>query len=182
MDYTKLNDINYYVKYSVEDTEGFDFDGGEKYGGTTILYFPTKHEVDMYAGLPCIGDRKKLYGVSVMDYEKGDVKSLTIYHWDGTPVTEEEIKGQTILMLYDRIDNGRDINYAADMFRRYGASEVYAYTSWIDTDVLDRNTDQFMDVLDNGVVGELFTKDVSLYDKHNRITLIDQPFYDYFDE
>ena len=180
MDYTKLNDINYYIKYSIEDTEGFDFDGGEKYGGTTVLFFPNKEEVDKFAALPAIGNRTKWYGVTVMDYEKGDVLRMEVHKWDGSLVTDEEMKGKTILMLYDTITNGKLVNSIADVFRKNNVSEVYAYASRIDDDVLDKNNDVFMSMLDNGVVGQIFTKDTALYEKHQRLTLIDEPFFDYF--
>ena len=181
MDYTKLTDINYYIDFAIGDTEGVGIDGGVKYGGTTIIFFPDKEQVDKFASLPAIGDRKKLYGTMVMDYEKGDILKLDIHNWDGSLVNPEELKKQTIIILYDRITNGKQLNYIAERFRQFEVGEVYVYASTIDEDVFDKNTDVFTATLDNGIVGELYVRDTALYDKHNRITLIDEPFFDYLD-
>ena len=181
MDYSKLNDINYYVDYAIGDTEGRNIDGGEKYGGTTIVYLPGREEIDLYGHLPCVAERRKLYGNMVIDYEKGDIINLYVRNWDGLVVDEDTLKGQTVIILCDKITNGKTLNYIAEMFKNAGVGEVYVYTSRIDEDVFDRGNDNFLDTLDCGIIGEVYTKDTSLYNRHSRITLIDQPFYDYFD-
>ena len=181
MDYSKLNDINYYVNYAIGDTEGFNIDGGEKYGGTTIVYLPGREEIDLYGHLPCVAERKKMYGNMVTDYEKGDILNLDLRNWDGSVVAEDALNGEVVIILYDKITNGKTLNYTAEKFRKMGVGEVYVYTSRIDEDVFDKENDNFVTTLDCGIVGEIYTKDTSLYDRHKRITLIDQPFYDYFD-
>ena len=177
MDYLKLNNIDEYIGYAIRDTEGYGIDGGVKYGGTTIVFFPTKKEADIYGKLFSIGDRKKIYATTIVDYVAGKILSMDIHNWDGSKIDDNVLKDKTVIMLFDRLDSDRLMTYAAKRLIELGAGCVYVFARSFDEDVLDDADYGIKKNLADKTIGEVFTCDSTFFGQYDGITFID-PSYD----
>lgn len=169
-----VEDVSPYIKYAIDDIEGMGIDGGEKYGGTSIIYFPDEGAFKRYSDLEVFGNREKIYGKKVRDWATGKILGLEAFSEDGTKLSEGYLRDKVVLMIDDIISYGGTLAYSADLLKSYGALAIYAYASHVENSVLDEERGTFIKRLENGTVDELFTTP-SLYTGNNpRITVINE--------
>ena len=168
-----INNIEPYIKYALEDVEGFGIDGGKKYGGSTVVYFPDAGAMKRYGGLSVFGNREFIYGAKERDWKTGKINGLKVLNRDGEPITDENaLKGKTVLMIDDIVSYGGTLAYSADALRKLGASAVYAYVTHTENSVLDKEKGTLLNRLESGVVDELFTTNSIYRGNHDRITIV----------
>ena len=155
-----------YIKYAIDDIEGIDIDGGEKYGGKSIIYFPDEGAMKRYGDLSVFGERTIIYGNKVREWKTGKILELTIHTRNGVNITdalgELPLAGEVVLMVDDIVSYGGTMAYSADKLRKLGAIAVYGYASHIENSVLDEEKSLLLKRIKDGTVDGLFTTD-SLY-------------------
>jgi ribose-phosphate pyrophosphokinase len=173
-----IKSVEPFIKYAIDDIEGVGIDGGEKYGGTSVIYFPDAGAMKRYSGLKVFGEREIIYGSKERDWKTGVIKGLKILNRDGEKITDEHyLDGKTVMMIDDIVSYGGTFAYSADALRKLGASAVYGYVTHTENSVLDEEKGKLLTRLNSGVVDELFTTNSIYTGKHERITRISK-FYD----
>jgi ribose-phosphate pyrophosphokinase len=151
-------DVNKYVKMVLDDIEGVDIDGGVSYGGTSLIYFPDDGAMKRYSNsLWSIGARNVCYGKKNRDWKTGKILGLDVHNRNGDKLTEDDVKGKTVLMIDDIISYGGTLAYSADELKKLGASAIYAYASHVENSVLDEEKGTLLKRLENGTVDGVFT-------------------------
>lgn len=169
-----IEDVSPCIKYVINDIEGLSIDGGEKYGGTSIIYFPDEGALKRYGDLEVFGNREKIYGKKVRDWATGKILGLEIFSEDGTKLSEGYLKDKVVLMIDDIISYGGTLAYSADLLKAYGAIAIYAYASHVENSVLDEERGTLLKRLNDGVVDGLFTT-ASIYKGNNpMITVLNE--------
>ena len=162
-----------YIYEALKDIEGFNIDGGVKYGGTTVIYFPDAGAMKRYSDLWAIGKREIIYGAKERDWDTGKIKGLKVFNKNGEAITDPHaLDGKVVLMIDDIVSYGGTLAYSADALRALGASAVYAYASHTENSVLDEEKGQLLKRLNEGVVDELFTTNSVYTGQHGRITVL----------
>lgn len=166
-----------FIKYTLEDIEGVSIDGGKRYAGTTVIYFPDAGAMKRYGGLSVFGDREFIYGSKDRDWKTGVIKGIKILNRDGERITDEHyLDGKTVLMVDDIISYGGTMAYSADALKTLGASAIYIYATHTENSVLNKEKGTLLKRLDSGVVDELFTTSSIYRGNHDRITVISKYF------
>ena len=168
-----------YIRYALDDIEGKDIDGGKKYGGTAVIYFPDDGAMKRYRELSVFTGHRLLYGKKVRDWKTGKITGLTVHDENGTEVLSGNgeglpLSGDVVLMIDDIISYGGTLAYSADALRNLGASAVYAYASHTENSVLDEEHGTLIKRLNSGAVDELFTTPSLYSGNHGRITVINE--------
>lgn len=162
------------IRKVLDNIEGLDIDGGEKWGNSTIIYFPDDGAYKRYKDLECFGHRKMIYGKKNRDWNTGKILGITVVDANGKEITEEGLKDKVVLMVDDIISYGGTLAYSADRLKELGAQAIYAYASHTEDSVLDGEKGKLINRLDDGVVDELFTTN-SIYRSENpHITVIQE--------
>lgn len=160
---------------AIDDIEGKDIDGGEKYGGTTVIYFPDDGAMKRYKGLNAFCGHKLIYGKKVRDWKTGKINGLTIHSEGGELLTEfgqKPLTDAVVLMIDDIISYGGTLAYSADALKELGAQAIYAYASHTENSVLDEENGTLIKRLNSGIVDGLFTTDSIYSGKHPRISVL----------
>ena len=153
-----------YIKYALEDIEGFGIDGGVKFGNTSPVFFFDEETMTKYELSDAIGRRPIIFG-------KKDGDSMHIYKqgfFPGQAASEvndlsefEHLGFITVLMVAEVVSRGEELVAAAKVLKELGASAVYAYVSHLDTVVLEGGEGTLIDCLENSdLIDELFTADI----------------------
>ena len=170
-----IEDVSPYIKYVLDDIEGVDIDGGEKYGGTTVIYFPDDGAMKRYKGLNAFCGHKLIYGKKIRDWKTGKINGLTIHSEGGELLTEfgqKPLTDAVVLMIDDIISYGGTLAYSADALKELGAQAIYAYASHTENSVLDEENGTLIKRLNSGIVDGLFTTDSIYSGKHPRISVL----------
>lgn len=165
-----------YIKEAIDDIEGVGIDGGEKYGGKSIIFFPDEGAMKRYKDLKVFGERRIIYGKKVRDWRSGKILGLTIHTQDGGDIKEfgnKPLKGEVVIMIDDIISYGGTLAHSADELKELGASAIYAYASHTENSVLNEEKGTFIKRLDSGVVDELFTTGSIYNGTHPKITVLE---------
>ena len=153
-----------YIKYALEDIEGFGIDGGEKFRNTSPVFFLDERTMAKYEDSDAIGRRPIIFW-------KKDGDSMRIYkqgHFPGEAPSEvkdlsefEHLGFVTVLMVAEVVSRGEELVAAAKVLKDLGATEVYVYVSHLDTVFIEGGEGTLIDCLENsGLIGELFTADI----------------------
>lgn len=170
-------DVEQFIERALDDVEGKGIDGGKKYGGTTVIYFPDDGAMKRYKDLPVFTGRTLVYGKKNRDWKTGKILGLSIYNQDGTDLHEfgeKPLSGKVVLMIDDIISYGGTLAYSADALKEMGASAIYAYASHTENSVLDEEKGTFIKRLNSGVVDELFTTNSVFKYENPRITVFEE--------
>ena len=171
-----VEDVEPYIKAAIDDVEGVGIDGGEKYGGSTVIFFPDEGAMKRYRDLKVFGDRPMVYGKKERDWATGQIKGLKICDRDGVELTTLRNYDRNgfviVLMIDDIIAYGGTLAYSADKLRELGANEVYAYATHTENSVLNEEKGTLLKRLNNGTVSELFTTDSIFKGGHKNIGLV----------
>ena len=173
----RIEPVEPYINYTLDDIEGKDIDGGVKYGGKTIIYFPDAGAMKRYRKLDVFTGREIIYGQKERDWKTGKIMGLSIFTEGGTPLVdfgEEPLKDKVVLMIDDIVSYGGTLAYSADSLKKLGASAIYAYVSHTENSVLDEEKGTLLKRLNEGVVDELFTTPSLYFGIHPRIKVIDE--------
>ena len=105
------------------------------------------------------------------------ILDLEIYNANGDLATEDDIKGQHILMVDDIMSYGGTLAYSADKLKELGAAEINAYVSHCEKSVLDRENGTFIKRLENETVKKLYTTNSIFlnFNAHPQIDVIKLP-------
>ena len=172
-----IENVSEYIKYAIDDIEGVGIDGGERYGGTSIIYFPDEGAMKRYKDLKVFGERRLIYGSKNRDWKTGKILGLTIHSQEGTDLTEfgdKPLTNSVMLMIDDIISYGGTLAYSADSLKNLGASAIYAYASHTENSVLDEENGTFIKRLNNGTVDGLFTTPSIYRGDHPKITVLNE--------
>lgn len=165
-----------YIKEALDDIEGKNIDGGKKYAGTTVIYFPDEGAMKRYGDMSVFKDRTIIYGHKIREWKTGEIVGLKIRDRDGEEIlrgsSKNPVNGKVVLMVDDIISYGGTLAYSADGLRKLGASAVYAYASHTENSILNVEKGKLLDRLNSGVVDELFTTDSLYHDEHPKITVL----------
>ena len=156
-----------YIKYALEDIEGFGIDGGVKFGNTSPVFFFDEGTMTKYELSDAIGRRPIIFAKK----DDGSIGSIRIYKQGFFPgqaasevndLSEFEHSGFiTVLMVAEVVSRGEELVAAAKVLKELGASSVYAYVSHLDTVFLEGGEGTLIDCLENSdLIGELFTADI----------------------
>lgn len=166
-----------YISEALDDIEGKYIDGGKKYAGTTIIYFPDEGAMKRYSDLKVFDGRTIIYGHKNRDWKTGQILGLSIKDRSGSELSRlsvnNPIDGGVVLMVDDIISYGGTLAYSADKLKELGASAIYAYASHTENSVLDEEKGTFIKRLNSGVVDELFTTNSIYTGEHPRITVLE---------
>ena len=165
-----------YIKKALDDIEGKDIDGGEKYAGTTVIYFPDEGAMKRYSDMSVFKDRTVVYGHKIREWKNGKIVGLKIRDRDGEEIlrggSNNSVNGKVVLMIDDIVSYGVTLAYSADSLRGLGATAIYGYVSHTENSILDKENGTLIKRIESGVVDELFTTDSLYTGKHPRITVI----------
>lgn len=170
-------DVEQFIERALDDVEGKGIDGGKKYGGTTVIYFPDDGAMKRYKDLTVFTGRTLVYGKKNRDWKTGKILGLSIYNQDGTDLHEfgdKPLSNKVILMIDDIISYGGTLAYSADSLKNLGAAAIYAYASHTENSVLDEEKGTFIKRLNSGVINELFTTNSVFKYENPRITVFEQ--------
>ena len=167
-----------YIKSVLDNIEGKYIDGGEKYAGSTVIYFPDEGAMKRYSGMGVFKDRTIIYGDKVRDWKTGTITGLKIKDRNGSELSRlsvnNPVNGGVVLMIDDIVSYGGTLAYSADNLKELGATAIYAYVSHTENSILDGEKGTLLKRLESGIVDELFTTN-SLYSReHPRITVISE--------
>ena len=137
-----------------------------------VVYFPDEGAYKRYKNLIDVKGKKILYGKKVRDWETGKILGLDVYNDKDEKATENDVKGQTILMIDDIISYGGTLAYSADKLKELGANKIYAYVSHTENSVLDQEKGTFLKRLDYGTIDKLFTTNSIYNGEHKNIELV----------
>jgi len=168
-------DVETGIVDAIDDIEGKDIDGGKKYGGTTVIYFPDDGAMKRYKGLNAFCGHRLIYGKKVRDWKTGKINGLTIHSEGGELLTEfgqKPLTDTVVLMVDDIISYGGTLAYSADALKELGAQAIYAYASHTENSVLDEENGTLIKRLNSGVVDGLFTTDSIYSGEHPRISVL----------
>lgn len=164
------------IDAALYDIEGGNIDGGQKYSGTTVIYFPDEGAMKRYSDMSVFKDRTIVYGHKIREWKTGEIVGLKIRDRDGEEIlrgsSKNPVNGKVVLMVDDIISYGGTLAYSADGLRKLGASAVYAYASHTENSILNAEKGKLLDRLNSGAVDELFTTDSLYHDEHPRITVL----------
>lgn len=153
-----------FIRYAVEDIEGFGIDDGKKYGGFCLIYFFDEETADKYCHTDDLGDRRIIYGK-----ERGGEQRIFMR---GALPWQEAIEVDnlsqfrhlgyvTVLIVKEATFCGEEIVAAARLLKTLGADSIYAYVSHLESVVLDGGEGSLAECLNNSdIIGELFTADI----------------------
>ena len=172
----RVESVEPYIKEAIDDVEGVFIDGGEKFGGSTVIYFPDEGAMKRYKDLKVFGNRPMIYGKKDRDWATGQIKGLKICDRDGIELTslkEYEKNGFiTVLMIDDIVAYGGTLAYSGAKLKELGATEVYAYATHTENSVLNEERGTLLKKLVDGTVGELYTTDSIYTGNDSRITVV----------
>ena len=158
-----------YIKFSVEDIEGYGIDGGEKFGGTSVFFFPDEETMNRYKDRDAIGDRPVLFwkevdgAIHVMKPDGTEVNDLSAY---------QHLGYITVLIVADIVSRGEDLVAPAKKLKEMGASSVYAYATHIEVAALDDANGTLQAGFEKRLIEELFTADLVFEETGGYITYI----------
>ena len=166
-----------YIRFVIEDIEGYGIDGGVKFGGSSLVFFLDEETMNKYKDSDAIGNRRIIYcktvGGEMRVFKQGE------YPWqDASEVDSLRQYGHLgfvmVLMVSDITFRGEEIVSAARAIKTLGADAIYVYISHLETVVLDGGKGSLFDCLDNGdLLDEVFTADIVYLNDHNHgITVI----------
>ena len=161
-----------YIGQTLDDIEGINIDGGEKYKGTTVIYFPDAGAMKRYRGLDVFCGRPMIYGEKNRDWKTGEITGLSIYSDTGTPLAEfgdKPLNDKVVLMIDDIISYGGTLAYSTDELRKLGASAVYAYASHTENSLLNEEKGKLLKRMVTGALDELFTTNSIFKYEHPRV-------------
>lgn len=162
-----------YIKAALRDIEGYNIDGGVRYGGTTVIYFPDAGAMKRYNKTAVIGNREVIYGAKDRNWETGAIEGIKVLNRDGEVITDPHfLDGKVVLMIDDIVSYGGTLAYSADAIKGLGASAIYAYVSHTENSVLNEERGTLLKRLNDGLVDELFTTDSIYTGTNDRITVI----------
>ena len=172
----RVESVEPYIKEAIDDIEGVGIDGGEKYGGSAVIFFPDEGAMKRYKDLKVFGDRPMVYGKKERDWATGRIKGLKICDRDGVELTSLKEYARngfiTVLMIDDIVSYGGTLAYSAMKLKELGATEVYAYATHTENSVLDKERGTLLKKLDDGTVGEVYTSDSIYTGTDSRITIV----------
>lgn len=144
---------------------------------TTAVYFPDDGAMKRYSDSFTNYMGKMFFGKKKRDWETGKILGLEIYNANGDLATEDDIKGQHILMVDDIMSYGGTLAYSADKLKELGAAEINAYVSHCEKSVLDRENGTFIKRLENETVKKLYTTNSIFlnFNAHPQIDVIKLP-------
>lgn len=164
-----------FIEAALYDIEGGNIDGGQKYSGTTVIYFPDEGAMKRYSDMDVFKNRTIIYGHKIREWKTGEIVGLKIRDRDGEEIlrgsSKNPVNGKVVLMVDDIISYGGTLAYSADGLRKLGALAVYAYASHTENSILNAEKGKLLNRLNSGVVDELFTTDSLYHDEHPRITV-----------
>ena len=167
-----------YIKNVLDDIEGKYIDGGKRYEGSTVIYFPDEGAMKRYSGLKVFNGRTIIYGYKNRDWKTGQILGLSIKDRNGSGLSRlsvnNPVNGGVVLMIDDIVSYGGTLAYSADSLKELGASAIYAYVSHAENSVLDKEKGTLIKRIESGVVDELFTTDSLYTGKHPRITVLNE--------
>lgn len=167
-----------YIKSVLDDIEGKYIDGGEKYAGSSVIYFPDEGAMKRYSGMFVFKERTIIYGDKVRDWKTGTITGLKIKDRNGSELSRlsvnNPVNGAVVLMIDDIVSYGGTLAYSADSLKELGATAIYAYVSHTENSVLDGEKGTLLKRLESGVVDELFTTDSLYTGEHPRITVLNE--------
>lgn len=162
-----------YIEYAIDDIEGMDIDGGAKYGGKTVIYFPDEGAMKRYKDMRCFKDHEIIYGMKEREWSTGQIKGIKILDQDGHDLGDylahSRIEEKVVLMVDDIISYGGTLAYSADSIKKLGASAIYAYASHTENSVLDEERGTLLKRLNDGTVDEIFTTNSLYTGEHPKI-------------
>lgn len=172
----RVESVEPYIKEAIDDIEGVGIDGGEKYGGSAVIFFPDEGAMKRYKDLKVFGDRPMVYGKKERDWATGRIKGLKICDRDGVELTSLKEYARngfiTVLMIDDIVSYGGTLAYSGAKLKELGATEVYAYATHTENSVLDKERGTLLKKLDDGTVGEVYTSDSIYTGTDSRITIV----------
>lgn len=162
-----------YIEYAIEDIEGVEIDGGVKYRGKTVIYFPDEGAMKRYKDMHCFKGREIIYGMKEREWSTGQIKGIKILDQDGCDLGDylahSRIEGKVVLMVDDIISYGGTLAYSAYSLKKLGASAIYAYASHTENSVLDEEKGTLLKRLNDGTVDEIFTTNSLYTGEHPKI-------------
>ena len=143
-----------------------------QYIGTTTIYFPDAGAMKRYKDLPCLNDYEIIYGEKDRDWKTGNILGLKIFNQKGERIdtNEKYLEGKCILMIDDIISYGGTLYYSAEALKKIGASFVYVSASHVENSISDSSVNKVKQLLDTGVISELFTTN-SIYNQGETVNI-----------
>ena len=134
------------------------------------IYFPDEGAMKRYKDYFTLS--KKIYGVKERDWETGKILGLNIHDENGNKVSEEEVKGHSVLMVDDIISYGGTMYYSALKLKEIGFEKIYAYATHTENSVLDEEKGTFIKCLNDRTVESLTTTDSIYSGNHPYIKVV----------
>lgn len=129
-----------------------------------ILYFPDAGAAKRYAGM--FPNNKYCYGEKNRDWDTGKILGLNI-RTNGI-----DLKDKAVLMIDDIISYGGSLYYSALKLKEFGTSRIYAYASYTENSVLNRDKGTLIKALDDRTVERLYTTDSLFNGTDDHITIL----------
>lgn len=139
-------------------------------GKGQYIYFPDDGAMKRYKDYFSLA--KKIYGVKERDWETGKILGLNIHDENGNKVSEEEVKGHSVLMVDDIISYGGTMYYSALKLKEIGFEKIYAYATHTENSVLDEEKGTFIKCLNDRTVESLTTTDSIYSGNHPYIQVV----------
>ncbi len=134
------------------------------------IYFPDEGAMKRYKDYFSLA--KKIYGVKERDWETGKILGLNVHDENGNKVSEDEVKGCSVLMVDDIISYGGTMYYSALKLKELGFKKIYAYATHTENSVLDEEKGTFIKCLNDRIVESLTTTDSIYSGNHPYIQVV----------
>jgi ribose-phosphate pyrophosphokinase len=134
------------------------------------IYFPDEGAMKRYKDYFPLS--KKIYGVKERDWKTGEILGLKVHDENCDKLSEDDVRGKTVLMVDDIISYGGTMYYSALKLKELGFWKICAYATHTENSVLDKEKGTFIKCLEDGTVDKLMTTDSIYTGKHPNIEIV----------
>ena len=126
-----------------------------------VFFFPDEGAMKRYASLSNEFDIPYVFGMKNRDWKSGQILGLNICN-----PSNLDLKDKTVLIIDDICSKGGTFYHSAKKLQEYEPKEIYLYVSHCEDTILDG------ELIESGLVKEIFTTPSLLTIKHPYITII----------
>ena len=126
-----------------------------------VFFFPDEGAMKRYASLSNEFDIPYVFGMKNRDWKSGQILGLDICN-----PSNLDLKDKTVLIIDDICSKGGTFYHSAKKLQEYEPKEIYLYVSHCEDTILDG------ELIESGLVKEIFTTPSLLTIKHPRITIV----------
>lgn len=134
------------------------------------IYFPDEGAMKRYKDYFPLS--KKIYGVKERDWKTGKILGLKVHDENCDKLSEEDVKGNPVLMVDDIISYGGTMYYSALKLKELGFEKIAAYATHTENSVLDKEKGTFIKCLDDRTVDGLLTTNSIYTGEHPYIKVV----------